>query len=64
MNNGYYIEVVAPDGLAHHIGPFPRRSNAQAWIRQHADGGAVLQDVKGDAMEKRTAQTQSEERLI
>jgi len=36
MSNKYYVEVVASDGLAHHIGPFEKRSSATAWIRQHA----------------------------
>lgn len=36
MSNKYYVEVVASDGLAHHIGPFEKRSSANAWIRQHA----------------------------
>jgi|KBSMisStandDraft_5_1062788.scaffolds.fasta_scaffold143429_4 hypothetical protein len=36
MSNKYYVEVVASDGLAHHIGPFARRSTADAWIKQHS----------------------------
>ena len=38
MSDKYYVEVVASDGLAHHIGPFARRSTAHAWIKQHSDG--------------------------
>ena len=38
MSNKYYVEVVAPDGLSHHIGPFERRSSAHEWIKQHSGG--------------------------
>jgi hypothetical protein len=38
MSDKYYVEVVASDGLAHHIGPFARRATADAWIKQHSGG--------------------------
>jgi hypothetical protein len=64
MNNKYYVEVVAPDGLAHHIGPFAERSAAQAWIRQHVNGRDPLQNASVDVTEKFSGPTLGEERLV
>ena len=62
MNNKYYVEVVASDGLAHHIGPFARRSSAQEWITQHTNGHDALHNANVDVTKKSIAQTQGDER--
>ena len=28
----YIVEVVGPDGIRHHLGPFRQRKEAQCWI--------------------------------
>ncbi len=33
---GIYVEVLGPDGLAHHVGPFKSREHAEAWIAQNS----------------------------
>jgi len=65
MSDEYFVEVVASDGLAHHIGPFTRRSTAHAWIKQHL-GRSVLPTPIRDMAEKLPAihQMQSDERLL
>jgi hypothetical protein len=62
----YYIEVVASDGLAHHIGPFEKRSTAHAWIKQHARDWNAFADANADMAEKLTAirQIQADEQLL
>ena len=61
MDNQYYVEVVAWDGLAHHVGPFARRSCAQAWIIQHTRGDDASHDASVDVTEKSIAPIQSGE---
>ncbi len=31
----YIIEVIGADGLAHHVGPFKQREDAENWIAQN-----------------------------
>ena len=31
----YFVEVVAPDGLKHHVGPFKQLARAKDWIAQN-----------------------------
>ncbi len=31
----YYVEVIAHDGLKHHVGPFKHLSRAEDWIEQN-----------------------------
>ena len=31
----YFVEVVTPDGLKHHVGPFKRLARAKDWIAQN-----------------------------
>lgn len=31
----FMVEVIGPDGLKHHIGPFKSRAEAQAWIDEN-----------------------------
>jgi hypothetical protein len=33
---GYYVEVIAQDGVRHHVGPFKRLSRAKDWIAKNA----------------------------
>lgn len=33
--NEYFVEVVTPDGLKHHVGPFKQLSRAKDWIAQN-----------------------------
>jgi len=61
MDNKYYVEVVASDGLAHHVGPFARRSCAQAWIIQHISGDDALHNANVDVTEKSIAPNRSDE---
>ncbi len=43
MSNGYYVEVVDLDGVAHHVGPFTEHSKARDWIaRNSLDNGRQL----------------------
>lgn len=32
----YMVEVIGPDGITHHLGPFRRRDDAEGWIAQNA----------------------------
>jgi hypothetical protein len=66
MNNKYYVEVVASDGLAHHIGPFAKRSTAHAWIKQHSDGWNAAPSVNPEITENLTAirQVRTDELLL
>lgn len=61
MNNKYYVEIVTSDGLAHHIGPFARRSCAQAWITQHTNERDALHNAKVDVTEKLVAHSERDE---
>lgn len=38
------VEVIGPDGLVHHVGPFKSREHAEAWIMQNSPEAAQLQD--------------------
>lgn len=38
------VEVIGPDGLAHHIGPFKSRDDARAWIARNSRGEEPVQD--------------------
>lgn len=31
----YMVEVIGHDGIAHHVGPFRTRANAESWIAQN-----------------------------
>lgn len=31
----YIVEVIGPDGLRHHVGPFKLRKEAEDWIALH-----------------------------
>jgi hypothetical protein len=31
----YMVEVIGPDGLKHHVGPFKLRQEAEDWIAQN-----------------------------
>jgi len=55
MSNKYFVEVVASDGLAHHIGPFARRSTAHAWIKQHSGGWDAVPSPNPEIAENLTA---------
>jgi len=35
-DDGVYVEVLGPDGLVHHVGPFKSREHAAAWIAQNS----------------------------
>lgn len=66
MSNKYYVEVVASDGLAHHIGPFERRSTAHAWIKQHSRDWNAVAAANANFAEKLTAirQIRADEQLL
>jgi len=32
----YYVEMVGPDGLKHHVGPFKDIARAEDWLAQHS----------------------------
>ena len=38
--DAHYVEVVGPDGLMHHVGPFNSVAGAEGWIAQHSPGQA------------------------
>jgi hypothetical protein len=61
MSNQYYVEVVAPDGLAHHIGPFEKRSYAREWMKQHS---GVCPVPNPDISKKLTRQSRDGEQLL
>ena len=44
------VEVIGPDGLVHHVGPFKSREQAEAWLAQTAPEEALLQDVAASAV--------------
>lgn len=41
---GIYVEVIGPDGLVHHVGPFKSNADAEAWIAQAAPEKGPRQD--------------------
>lgn len=32
----FFVEVLGPDGLAHHVGPFKSHAQAEEWIVQNS----------------------------
>jgi hypothetical protein len=38
------VEVVGPDGLVHHVGPFQTHAAAQAWIARHTPDNSSAPD--------------------
>lgn len=38
------VEVIGPDGLVHHVGPFKSHADAQAWIKRNSPDNAPAQD--------------------
>jgi hypothetical protein len=68
MGKAFYVEVVASDGLAHHIGPFPRRATAHAWIKQHSRDSNPVATASADIAAKLAAaaaqKSRTDEQLI
>lgn len=42
----YMVEVIGPDGLKHHVGPFKLRADADAWIAQNPSDSAPSHSEK------------------
>ena len=38
------VEVIGPDGLVHHVGPFKSRDDARAWISRNSPGEEPVQE--------------------
>ena len=38
------VEMIGPDGLVHHVGPFKSRAQAEAWIAQTLPKNVSRQD--------------------
>ena len=38
------VEVIGPDGLVHHVGPFKSQADAQAWIAHNSPANSPAQD--------------------
>jgi hypothetical protein len=50
----YFVEVIGPDGLKHHVGPFKHRAEAEEWIAQNpSDGIAARKRRKKSATPKK-----------
>ena len=51
---GIYVELIGPDGLVHHVGPFKSNADAEAWIAQASPEKVSRQDdiAKGFATSK------------
>jgi len=41
------VEIIGPDGLKHHVGPFKSNAAARAWIARNAPDNSPLQDRGG-----------------
>ena len=41
---GIYVELIGPDGLVHHVGPFKFNADAEAWIAQASPEKAPRQE--------------------
>ena len=44
-----FVEVLGPDGLEHHVGPFKSREHAQAWIAQNSPDKSQTQAQTANA---------------
>ena len=39
-----FVEVIGPDGLTHHVGPFKTQAQAEAWIELNSTGKDLPQN--------------------
>ena len=46
----FMVEVVGPDGLKHHVGPFKSRQEAKAWIAQNPSDSSPNQTPPADTL--------------
>jgi hypothetical protein len=54
----YIVEVNGLDGLKHHVGPFRRREEAEAWIAQNPSAADTAMD------ESQTFETRNHRKLF
>lgn len=45
----YFVEVIGPDGVIHHIGPFEQLAGAKDWIAQYERAEATAPRRKQSA---------------
>ena len=38
------VEIIGPDGLVHHVGPFKSRDDARSWISQNSPAEEPVQE--------------------
>ena len=50
-----FVEVVGPDGLFHHVGPFKDISVAEDWIAQHSAPLSQRVNARPEAIATRLA---------